>query len=199
MSQINVQRLGDLKKGLPEMKPGDTIKVSEKILEKSKKKSQVFEGILISRKHGKGINATFTLRTVIGGVGVEKTYPLHSPLIEKIQIIKKGKSRRAKLYYLRKKTEKEIKRKLKSQRILEERLAIEKKREEARKKKETEREEKKDKELEVKKEEMKGKEEKVQEKIKKAEAKEETAEKARTEKKKIFGISKITKRFFRRH
>ena len=78
------------KKELPEMKPGDTVRVYEKILDEKKKKSQVFEGILISKKHGKGINATFTLRGMVEGVGVEKTYPLHSPLIEKVEIIKEG-------------------------------------------------------------------------------------------------------------
>lgn len=117
MTNINVLKLGGIKENLPEMKSGDTVRVSEKILEKSKKKSQVFEGILISKKHGKGINATFTLRANIGGVGVEKTYPLHSPLIEKIQVVKKGKARRAKLYYLREKAEKKIRRKLKSKRV----------------------------------------------------------------------------------
>lgn len=120
MTTINVQKLGESKKNLPDIRPGDTVRVSEKILGKSKKKSQVFEGILISKKHGKGINATFTLRAIVGGVGVEKTYPLHLPLIEEIQVVKKGKARRAKLYYLRKKAEREIRKKLKSQRVLEE-------------------------------------------------------------------------------
>lgn len=120
MKEINVSRLGELKQKLPEMTSGDTVKVSEKILEKSKKKSQVFEGVLMAKKHGKGINATFTLRTIIDGVGVEKTYPLHSPLIEKIQVVKKGKSRRAKIYYLREKAQKQIRKKLKSERVFEE-------------------------------------------------------------------------------
>ncbi len=116
----DIQKISNLKEGLPLMNPGDTIRVSEKILEKSKKKSQVFEGILIAKKHGKGINATFTLRAIIDGIGVEKTYPLHSPLIEKIQIIKKGRARRAKLYYLREKAQKQIRKKLKSQIVIEE-------------------------------------------------------------------------------
>jgi large subunit ribosomal protein L19 len=103
------------KKELPNMKPGDTVRVHEKILDEKKKKSQVFEGILISQKHGNGINATFTLRAIVEGVGVEKTYPLHSPLIEKIEIIKKGKGRRAKLYFLRTKSQKVIGKKLKSE------------------------------------------------------------------------------------
>jgi len=114
---MNLYQLGDLKKNLPEMRPGDTVRVYERVPEEKRKKSQVFEGILISRKHGKGINATFTVRATLGGVGVEKTYPLHSPLIEKIEIIKKGKARRAKLYYLREKSERKIRKKLRSKMV----------------------------------------------------------------------------------
>ena len=111
----NIYQIGELKKDLPQIKPGDTLRVSEKVVGDTKKKSQVFEGILISRKHGKGINATFTLRAIISGVGVEKVYPIHSPLIEKIEVIKRGKARRAKLYYLRGVTDKKIRKKLKSE------------------------------------------------------------------------------------
>jgi len=112
---MNLYQLGQLKNNLPKMKPGDTIRVSETVLGEKKKKSQVFEGVLICKKHGKGINATFTVRAILDGVGVEKIYPLHSPLIEKIEIVKKGKARRAKLYYLRKKTQKKIRKKLKAE------------------------------------------------------------------------------------
>lgn len=101
-------------KNLPEMKPGDTIKIYEKLLGEKKKKTQVFEGILISQKHGRGINATFKVRASLGGIGVEKTYPLHSPLIEKIEVVKKGKARRAKLYFLRNESSRKIRKKLKS-------------------------------------------------------------------------------------
>jgi len=90
-----------LKKDLPDIKPGDTVRIHQKIKEKDKERVQAFEGILIARKHGKGISATITLRKVISGVGVEKVLPIHSPTIEKIEIIKRGKVRRAKLYYLR--------------------------------------------------------------------------------------------------
>ena len=114
---MNLYQLGDLKKNLPEMRPGDTVRVYEKVPEEKRKKSRVFEGILISRKHGKGINATFTVRAILEGVGIEKTYPLHSPLIEKIEIIKKGKTRRAKLYYLREKSERKIRKKLRSKMV----------------------------------------------------------------------------------
>lgn len=90
-----------LKKDLPEVKPGDLIRVHQKIKEGDKERIQVFEGRVIARKHGKGINATITVRRVIDNIGVEKIFPLHSPLIEKIEILQRGKTRRAKLYYLR--------------------------------------------------------------------------------------------------
>lgn len=90
-----------LKKDLPDIRPGDTIRVHQKIEEKGKERIQVFEGVVIARKHGKGISATITVRRVISGVGVEKVFPIHSPAIDKIEISKRGKVRRAKLYYLR--------------------------------------------------------------------------------------------------
>jgi len=90
-----------LKKGLPEIKPGNTVKIYQKIKEKDKERLQAFEGVVIARKHGKGISATITVRSVISGVGVEKIFPIHSPVIEKIEVLKRGKVRRAKLYYLR--------------------------------------------------------------------------------------------------
>ena len=91
-----------LKEGLPEIRPGDTVSVYQKIREGEKEKVQAFEGIVIARKHGKGIGATITVRREISGIGCEKIFPLHSPTIEKIEILKRGKVRRAKLYYLRK-------------------------------------------------------------------------------------------------
>lgn len=90
-----------LKKGLPELRSGDTVKVYQKIKEGDKERIQVFEGQIISKKHGKGIGATIKIRRVISGVGVERTFPIHSPNIEKIEVVKRGKVRRAKLYYLR--------------------------------------------------------------------------------------------------
>lgn len=92
-----------LKKDLPNIRPGDTVRVFQKILgQKDQEKIQTFEGLVIARKHGKGISATITVRKVISGIGVERVFPLHSPLIEKIEILRRGKARRAKLYYLRK-------------------------------------------------------------------------------------------------
>lgn len=90
-----------LKKDLPDIRPGDTVRVHQKIKEKDKERLQAFEGIVLARKHGKGISATITVRKVISGVGVEKIFPVHSPAIEKIEVLKRGKVRRAKLYYLR--------------------------------------------------------------------------------------------------
>jgi len=90
-----------LKTDLPEIQSGDTVKVYQKIKEKNKERVQVFEGQVLARKHGKGISATITVRKVASGVGVERTFPLHSPTIEKIEVSRRGKARRAKLYYLR--------------------------------------------------------------------------------------------------
>ena len=90
-----------LKADLPEIRPGDTVKVYQKIKEKNKERIQVFEGQVLARKHGKGISATITVRKVVSGIGVERTFPLHSPTIEKIEVSKRVKARRAKLYYLR--------------------------------------------------------------------------------------------------
>ncbi|MCD6429527.1 50S ribosomal protein L19 [bacterium] len=89
------------KKALPDIKPGDTVKVYERFFDRNKERIQVFEGIVIARKHGSEIGATITVRRVLDGVGVEKTFPLHSPTIQKIEIVKRSKVRRAKLYYLR--------------------------------------------------------------------------------------------------
>lgn len=92
----------ELKKELPDIKSGDTVRVHQKIKEKGKERLQAFEGVVLARKHGKGVSATITVRKVISGIGVEKIFPIHSPLIEKIEILKRGKTKRAKLYYLRK-------------------------------------------------------------------------------------------------
>lgn len=93
------------KKNLPEIKPGDTVKIHQKIKgevsKEGKERAQTFEGIVIARKHGKGTNATITVRKNVGGYGVEKIFPIHSPLIEKIEVISRAKVRRSKLYYLR--------------------------------------------------------------------------------------------------
>lgn len=87
-----------LKKELPDIQPGDTVKVYQKI----EKRIQAFEGLVLARKHGKELGATITVRREISGIGVERIFPIHSPTIEKIEVLKRGKVKRAKLYYLRK-------------------------------------------------------------------------------------------------
>lgn len=89
-----------LKNTIPYLKVGDTVRVHQRIKEGNRERIQVFEGIVI-KKQGGSINATFTVRRVAYGVGVEKTFLLHSPLVEKVEVVRVGKSRRAKLYYLR--------------------------------------------------------------------------------------------------
>ncbi|MBR1540558.1 MAG: 50S ribosomal protein L19 [Clostridia bacterium] len=89
-----------LKNKIPELKIGDTVRVHVRIKEGNKERIQVFEGIII-KKQGGGVNATFTVRRISYGVGVEKTFLVHSPLLEKVEVVRVGKARRAKLYYLR--------------------------------------------------------------------------------------------------
>ncbi len=89
-----------LKENIPAFNVGDTVKVSVKVIEGSRERIQAFEGVVIARKGG-GIGETFTVRRISFGVGVERTFPLHSPKIADIQVVRKGQVRRAKLYYLR--------------------------------------------------------------------------------------------------
>ena len=90
----------NMKENLPEFSIGDTVKVNVKIKEGDKERIQAFEGVVIARKNG-GIRETFTVRKISYGVGVEKTYPIHSPKIASIEVTRKGKPKRAKLYYVR--------------------------------------------------------------------------------------------------
>lgn len=89
-----------MKEELPQVNVGDTVRVHVKIKEGSRERIQVFEGIVIAKKHG-GLEETFTVRRLAYGVGVEKVFPIHSPLIEKVETVRSGYVRRAKLYYLR--------------------------------------------------------------------------------------------------
>ena len=91
------------KEDIPEFKVGDTLRVHVKIIEGQRERIQVFEGYVLKRQHG-GVNETFTVRKLSNGIGVEKTFPLHSPRIEKIEVVKKGRVRRAKLNYMRQRT-----------------------------------------------------------------------------------------------
>jgi len=90
-----------LKIDLPQLQSGQTVRVHQKIKEAGKERIQPFEGLIIATKHGRGLDGTFTVRKIAEGVGVERTYPLHSPMIDKIEILKTSKVRRAKLYYMR--------------------------------------------------------------------------------------------------
>lgn len=94
------------------LKAGDTVKVHQRIIDKGKTRIQIFEGLVLARKHGDEAGATFTVRKMSSGIGVEKIYPLYSPLIEQIEIVKRAKVRRAKLYYIREKVAREIKRQM---------------------------------------------------------------------------------------
>ena len=87
-------------KEMPEVLVGDTVKVHVKVKEGARERIQVYEGIVIAKKHG-GIEESFTVRRISYGIGVEKVFPLHAPSVEKVEVVRKGKVRRAKLYYLR--------------------------------------------------------------------------------------------------
>ena len=99
---MNAESLIELKPNpnIPALAPGDTVKVSARIIEGEKERTQVFQGVVINVRHG-GVGANFTVRRVAYGVGVERTFPLYSPLVEKVEVVRHGKVRRAKLYYLR--------------------------------------------------------------------------------------------------
>ena len=98
----------NLKATVPQFSVGDTVKVMVKVIEGDRERLQAFEGIVIAKKHG-GISETFTVRRLSFGVGVEKTFPIHSPKVADIQVVRRGRVRRAKLYYLRARTGKAAK------------------------------------------------------------------------------------------
>ena len=100
MDALKVISESSMKKEVPAFNVGDTIKVHVKIQEGDKSRIQVFEGTVIAKKHG-GISETFTVRRVAHGCGIERVFPLHSPVVDRVEVIRKGKVRRAKLYYLR--------------------------------------------------------------------------------------------------
>lgn len=101
MDSAITQNHHQLKKNVPDLKPGDRVRVHQKIKEGAKERVQVFEGLIIKTQHGRGINGTFTVRRISLSVGVEKTFPLHLPTIVKIEKLRSAKVRRAKLYYVR--------------------------------------------------------------------------------------------------
>ncbi len=100
-----------------DLRSGDTIRVWQKIVEKGKTRLQAFEGLMLAHKHGREAGATFTVRRTASGVGVEKIFPLYSPAIDRIEVVKRSKVRRAKLYHIREKAVKEVRRQMRNIRI----------------------------------------------------------------------------------
>ncbi|MBL7045672.1 MAG: 50S ribosomal protein L19 [Parcubacteria group bacterium] len=101
------------------IRPGDTVRVWQKIQEKGKTRLQAFEGVVLARKHGNEAGGTFTVRRMTGGIGVEKIYPLYSPMIDRVEIVKRAKVRRAKLYHIREKVTREIRRAMRRMQIVD--------------------------------------------------------------------------------
>ena len=100
MKTLDAVDAGSLKNDIPDFRAGDTLKVHVRVIEGNKSRVQVFQGVVIARS-GSGVNETFTVRKVSYGVGVERIFPMHTPIIEKIELVSRGDVRRAKLYYLR--------------------------------------------------------------------------------------------------
>jgi large subunit ribosomal protein L19 len=103
MNNLEVVEKAQMRDDIPEFWPGDTVKVHVKVVEGTRSRIQVFEGVVL-RRQGGGVRETFTVRKVSFGVGVERTFPVHSPVLDKIEVDRRGKVRRAKLYYLRERT-----------------------------------------------------------------------------------------------
>jgi large subunit ribosomal protein L19 len=112
VSSVNIKKRQEI--GL---RAGDTVRVSQKIQEKGKTRIQVFEGLVLARKHGNEPGGTFTVRKVSNGVGVEKIFPLYSPMIDKIEIVRRSKVRRSKLYFIREKVAREIRKQMRNMRM----------------------------------------------------------------------------------
>lgn len=108
MNLVDVIERENLKKDVPNFSVGDTVKVFVKVVEGEKERLQAYEGIVIAKRNG-SIRESFTVRKISYGIGVERTFPLHSPRIDRIEVVRKGKVRRAKLYYLRERTGKSAK------------------------------------------------------------------------------------------
>jgi large subunit ribosomal protein L19 len=100
MNTLDALDADSLRDDIPEFRPGDTVKVHVRVVEGNRSRIQVFQGVVI-RRQGGGIRETFTVRKVSFGVGVERTFPVHTPVVEKIEVVTRGDVRRAKLYYLR--------------------------------------------------------------------------------------------------
>ena len=107
MEKLKLVEATQMKSNIPSFHPGDTVNVHVRVIEGDKERTQQFQGVVIS-KRGSGMGATFTVRKISNGVGVERIFPLHSPRISKIELIKEGRVRRAKLYYLRELASKQV-------------------------------------------------------------------------------------------
>jgi large subunit ribosomal protein L19 len=107
-----------------DIRPGDVLRVHQKIQEKGKTRIQLFEGMVLARKHGTEAGATITVRRVANGYGVEKIYPLYSPLIDKMEVIRRAKVRRAKLYYVRDKAQKELSKRMRAEMMRKEEVVV---------------------------------------------------------------------------
>ena len=101
IAQLEAEQIAELGKDIPDFKPGDTVRVGYKVTEGTRTRVQNYEGVCISRKNGHGIAGSFTVRNISFGEGVERVFPLHSTNIESITVVRRGRVRRAKLYYLR--------------------------------------------------------------------------------------------------
>lgn len=101
MNTIEQIEAAQLREDIPEFSPGDNVRVHVRVIEGGRERVQVFEGVVIARNGGHGARATFTVRKLSFGVGVERIFPVHSPIIQQIEVVRKGDVRRAKLYYLR--------------------------------------------------------------------------------------------------
>lgn len=120
ISPVNVEERKKL-----DLRAGDTVRVWQKIQEKGKTRLQAFEGLVLARKHGREAGATFTVRRVASGVGVEKIFPLYSPNIDKVEVLKRSKVRQSKLYHIREKAAKEVRRQMRNLRSAKEEEAPE--------------------------------------------------------------------------
>ena len=142
-----------IKKQAPDIRSGDVVRVHVKLPEKTKRggeKIQVFEGLTIARKHGKGINSTFTVRKISDGIGIERIFPIHCPSISKIEIVKRSKVRRSKLYYMRERAGKKAR--MKTKELLEVEWGLPKEKEKPKEKTEIKEEPKQEKKEEKKEE-----------------------------------------------
>ena len=117
-AEIKVSPINMTERKKLDLRAGDTVKVSQKIQEKGKTRIQIFEGLVLARKHGTEAGGTFTVRKVSAGYGIERIFPLYSPLIDKIEVVRRAKVRRAKLYYVRTKVAKEINRQMRNSRMI---------------------------------------------------------------------------------